>query len=240
MKKALILVFFWSCCYGGFSQTKLRGSVLEEKTKDKLSNVFVYNTKTAKGTHTDKNGAFELFAALNDILIFSCPGYVSDTLLLTSHKPLTVYLPILGIQLSQVTVRGTAVFDPKKEYPQVYRRSTYATTARGGGLALSPSRMFGKEARYARRFKKMLKREAEEREIDRVFSVQLITSMLPLRGVELDNFMLSYRPDLRFVRRSSKEAMQSYIIDSYKEFKKMPEEKRRKHPLSLLQNPREL
>lgn len=237
MKKMLLLSILFLLCMEGFAQSDLRGVVFEEKTRDRLGNVFVRNTKSGKSVHSGKDGSFVITASIGDILILSLPGYLSDTLFVSSLRPLSIHLPVEGVRLNQVTIKGSSVFDPRREFPQVYKKAKYAGTVRGGGFALSPSRIFGKEARNARRFKKMLKRDAEEREIDRLFGPLLVKRLLPLEGVELENFLMYYRPSLDFLRRSSKEALQDYIIHSYSEFKKLPEEKRKTHPLLLPSSP---
>jgi len=200
-----------------FAQSVLTGTVAEARKNIKLSNVFIRNISNKQVALSDDAGRFDIKATTGNTLIFTLPGYVSDTLYLVDMKPKDIELKIQGITLNEVSVRESAMFNPREEYPDVYEKSKFA---------LSPSRWFGKEARDARRLKHYFDNEEQQRQIDAVFTRTLVSSIVPLKGRELENFMAMYRPSLSFVKSSSPQTITVYINDSYRKFMALPPDKR--------------
>src|SRR5690606_1576308 len=96
----------------------------------------------------------------------------------------------------------------------------------GGGIAISPSRLFGKDAKDARSRHEALVAEKNNRVIMARFNPLLITSLTPLKGKDLDLFIVKYKPSYEFIQKSDEEQVRLYIMDSFKEFKSLsPEEK---------------
>ncbi|MGI4805849.1 MAG: hypothetical protein ACRYFL_13860 [Janthinobacterium lividum] len=203
------------------AQNILKGTVFEGKSSRKLADVFVKDINSKEISLTDNTGNFIIRTALNHTLIFSSPGYVSDTLFLTDLKPKHIELTLRGINLNQVTITDSKAFNPREEYPEIYEKSKFA---------LSPSRIFGKEAKDARRLKKYFGREVEERQIDSVFNVLYVSSLVPLKGRDLENFMTMYRPTYAQAK-TPHATLTLYVNDSYKKFMAMPPEKRTIQPL---------
>lgn len=201
-----------------FAQT-LKGTVSETGSNTRLSDVFVKNNANKQITLTDKSGHFEIPAQTGNTLVISSPGYVSDTLYLVDLKPKDIQLVPQSITLREVTVTATRGFNPRAEYPQVYERSKV--------YALSPSTWFGRDARNARRLKHYFEREAQERRVDSAFSRAYVSSIVPLKGQELDDFVQMYRPTYAFLRSNNAESMAVYINDCYKKFMALPPDKRK-------------
>jgi len=199
------------------AQTFLKGTVYEGKATHKLSNVFIRDVNSKEIALTDNSGSFSIRTAINHTLIFSSPGYISDTLFLVDLKPKRVELSFQGISLNQVNITSTRTFNPREEYPDVYEKSKFA---------LSPSRIFGKESKDARRLKHYFDREADDRKIDSIFNPVYVSSVVPLKGHELENFMTMYRPSLSFLQKTPHESLTIYVNDSYKKFMALPPEKR--------------
>jgi ribosomal protein S11 len=198
-------------------QNMIRGSVVETGTNTKMPDVFVRNTSNNQVTLTDNTGNFQIRAIMGNILVFSSPGYVSDTLYIADMAPKRIIMTPLGIALREVNVRGQR-FDPRAEYPQVYQKSKV--------YVLSPTSWFGKEAKDARRLKHYFEREEKERRIDSVFTKVYVGSLVPLKGQDLEVFMNLFRPTYEFVRSNNGESMAAYINDSYKKYMALPPEKR--------------
>ncbi|WP_345948797.1 hypothetical protein ABDD95_18300 [Mucilaginibacter sp. PAMB04274] len=198
-------------------QNAVRGQVIEAGTNNRLADVLVRNTNNNQVALTTANGTFDIRAVLGNILIFSSPGYVSDTLYLADLRYKSITMTPLGIALREVNVRGQR-FDPRAEYPQVYQKSKV--------YVLSPTTWFGKEAKDARRLKRYFEHEEKERRIDSVFTKVYVGSIVPLKGRDLEIFMNLYRPTYEFVRSNAAESMAVYINDSYKKWLALPPEKR--------------
>jgi len=217
-KYLLIILFIASSLLAG-AQGTVKGTVFENGTTNPMPDVFVRDNSNKKLTITDKKGKFEIGTESGHILIFDCPGYTSDTLYIVDLAPKKVYLSAQTIALREVSVTSTrASFDPHKEYPDVYIKSKV--------YPLSPSSWFGKEAVDARRLKKYFQREQEERRIDLVFNRAYVGSIVPLKGLELENFMALYRPSYAFVTGNNTTSLAIYINDCYKKYQALPLSKR--------------
>ncbi|RKR80298.1 hypothetical protein BDD43_0394 [Mucilaginibacter gracilis] len=215
--RSLIIITLLFISVAASAQT-LTGSVVEGGSNIRLENVFIREVGSRQVALTDKSGNFYIRTALNHTLILSLPGYVSDTLFVIDFKPKHIELKRAGITLQTVTIADSkAAFNPEAEYPEVYEKSKFA---------LSPSRIFGKESRDARRLKRYFKVEAEQRQVDAIFTPVLVSSIVPLKGRDLENFMSMYRPSLAFAKNSSQQTLTVYINDCYKKFKLLPADKR--------------
>ena len=92
------------------------------------------------------------------------------------------------------------------------------TPTDGAGLTFSPLTFFSRKEKNERRFKKMFERQEEELYIDYKFPFDFISKITGLQGDSLRSFILQYRPNYTFCRRSSKADMLLYINDSYRIF----------------------
>ncbi|QJD97096.1 carboxypeptidase-like regulatory domain-containing protein [Mucilaginibacter robiniae] len=199
------------------AQNTLKGSVVESGTNTKLPEAFVHDMNSKQMTLTDVKGNFQIPTAVGHILIFSSPGYVSDTLYLVDLVTRTIKLTPQSIALREVSIRSTR-FDPRRDYPEIYQRSKV--------YVLSPTTWFGKDAKDARRLKHYFAREVEERHVDSIFTRAYVSSIVPLKGQQLEDFMTMYRPSYAFLHSNNGESLAVYINDSYKKYQALPPDKR--------------
>ncbi|WPU99975.1 carboxypeptidase-like regulatory domain-containing protein [Mucilaginibacter sp. cycad4] len=213
----LSALLFLACTVN--AQTVVKGTVFELGKNNKMGNVFVRDNQNRQMTITDSKGNFSIRTETGHTLIFSSPGYVSDTLYVTDFTNKKIELVAQTIALRQVNISAKReTFDAHKEYPEVYTRSKV--------YPLSPTSWFSKEAKDARRLKKYFKHEEEERHVDEVFTMNYVQSIIPLRGQELENFMTLYRPSYAFIKSNNGPSLAVYINDSYKKYLALPADKR--------------
>jgi hypothetical protein len=218
---ALIFLFAASAAN---AQNYIEGKVVDAATEKGLSNVFIKDVTNNKITVTEEDGEFDIPASVGNLLVFTSPGYLSDTLLIIDMNDLTVRLKTNPALLKEVNVRSSReTFDPRSEYPEIYTKSKV--------YILSPSSLFSKESKNARRLKKYFAQEEKERAVDQAFSAVYVSSIVPLKGLELQNFMSMYRPSYEFVQSNSGPTMASYINDSYKKYKALTPEQRKQNSL---------
>ncbi|WP_158797063.1 carboxypeptidase-like regulatory domain-containing protein [Pedobacter sp. L105] len=208
----------------------LEGTVSDRTTQVKLDQVEVYNQQTKQKTLTNAKGEFSIRASVNNVIISTRVGYKPDTLFLVDMKPVKRYMELNNTLLKTVNIKSGA-FDPRTEYSDVYVKAKIVNIAQNEPLAISPSHIFGKEGRDARRFKRKLEREVSERKIDARFNEAAVTALTPLKGTELDYFMVLYRPKLKALDEMDDQDFKFYLMNSYKEFKALPPEKRISPPL---------
>jgi hypothetical protein len=219
MRRYLVFValLFIACAVN--AQEIIKGSVVEEGTNEKLTNVFVHNTSNKQITLVDKNGNFQVKGGINQLIIFDSPGYISDTLFVVDLKPLKIAMKPLGITLKEVNINASRrAFNPRVEYPEVYRKSKV--------YVLSPSTWFSKEGRDARRLKRFFANEERERYVDKYYTASYVGTLVPLKGIELQNFMAIFRPSYEYVRNNNGPTLAMYVNDAYAKYKTLPPEKR--------------
>ncbi|HEY0246582.1 MAG TPA: hypothetical protein VGC01_13525 [Mucilaginibacter sp.] len=185
-----------------------------------MSDVFIRDNSNKQVALSDKDGNFAIKAATGHLIIFNSPGYVSDTLYVVDMKPVKIELKSMSISLREVNINTgrQEAFDPHKEFPDIYTKSKV--------YVMSPSTWFSKEGKDARRLKRYFAREEQERHVDAVYTRVYVGSIVPLKGQELDNFMMLYRPSYAFLRNNNGPSLVAYINDAYRKYQALPPDKR--------------
>lgn len=241
MKRLLVFVFLaFSSVTLLKAQNTLKGVVMELDSSKPIAQVEIRNLTSNANVETNSAGEFSIEVKVNESLSFSYPGYRVDTLFVIDHEFKRVYLsPIPGFNILK-DVEITELSDVQLEEQISIARQQGKITEVGigegttnrhggvnrGGLAISLSRIFGKEAKEARLLYDLLMAEKIDRAIMAKFSPALIQSLTPLKDKDLDLFIVKYKPSYQFVAGSDDEKIRLYIMDSFKAFKSLsPEEK---------------
>jgi len=204
---------------------EITGTVSDRANRLKLEDADVFNQTLGKRAKTNAKGEFKLEAYVNNTLIFAQPGYKNDTLFLIDLKPVRRYLDLSNNYLKLVEIKADA-FKPELQYADVYRKAKAIKMAKNQPFLFYPSKYFSKEGKFARRFKRKLEREKTERKIDNRFNEAAVTALTPLKGRELDYFMVLYRPALKKLDKMDNDDLKFYLMAAYKEFIALPDEKR--------------
>lgn len=207
------------------SQTVLRGTAYDADTRSKLNLVFVHNLTQKEANHTGQKGDFFVKAEIGDLVIFSCPGYLSDTLIIEDLTPKMVLLRPALIVLDEVvvTAKGKAE-DLKQVYSSAYSSSSTSIITKDGGLSLYNA--FSTQSKQKRAFQKFMNQELNEKAIDQKFNRELVTELTKIRGQLLEDFMSYYRPTYSQVSSMSDFELRTYIVNSYNEYIQLPAEAR--------------
>lgn len=216
----LFLPFFANAQNGA-----LKGTAYDADSRNKMSLVFVNNLTQKEGEHTGHKGDFSLKAEIGDLVVFSCPGYLSDTLIVEDLSPKIVLLRPAVIVLDQVVVsaQGKAQ-DLKEVYSSAYSSASTSILNKEGGLSLYNA--FSTQAKQKRAFQKFIDDELNQKVIDQKFNRQLVTELTKIRGQLLEDFMSYYRPTYSQVTAMNDFELRSYIVNSYNEYIKLPAEAR--------------
>jgi len=207
------------------AQGLLKGEVREAGNNQKIANAFIRDINSNAMTLVDQNGDFAIRSATGHTLIITSPGYVTDTLFVTDMTTKKISMTVQSIALKQVNITDSRKsFDPREEYPDVYQKSKV--------YILSPSSWFGKEAHDARRLRRYFEMEQEQQKVDEAFNEGYVSSIIPLKGQELEDFMTLYRPSYKFIINNNRVSMAVYINDCYKKFEALPPDKRTLQRLS--------
>lgn len=225
MLRNLIIMLLCSTFSQFLKAQEIKGSVADRATSQLLARVQITNLTTKQKVETSSKGVFTINASPGQVLTFYQPGYLIDTLLLIDSKPLKRYLYLNTNMLKNVTIKGDA-FNPEVMYADVYRKAKYLKFEQNTPLTFYPSKYFSKEGKDARRAKRYLENEKIERQIDARFNEKLVSAVTALKGDELDNFMVLYRPTLKKLSKLDKDDLMMYVMNAYKEYKLLPVEKR--------------
>lgn len=201
---------------------EIKGIVYDLETSKKLPDVQIKNLRTNQEVKTDMQGNFTIPGELNDYLSLMVQGYDRDTAFIYQEGINRIYLvnDKSTITIDEVVVSRITDSRLTREIERAINNSkAVETSSTKGGLRISPSRLFGKEAKQARSSIEILELEREQRNVNRVFTDDLILSLIPMEKQELLLFKDGYRPSYEFIKQASKEDLTAYIMDSYAKFK---------------------
>jgi len=214
------------------AQNKLTGTAYDADTRSKLKLVFVNNLTQKEVDHSGQKGDFSVIAELGDLIVFSCPGYQSDTLIVEDLSPKMVIMRISLIVLDEVVVTAKATNKPenlKSNYSSAYSIATTNVLSADGKVSLVNA--FSKQSQQKRAFQKFIDSELNEKLIDQKFNKQLVGQLTKVQGQLLEDFMSYYRPTYSMVATLNDVDLRTFIIESYNKYIRLPAEERIYPPL---------
>jgi hypothetical protein len=223
----LLVIFFLANCLKANAQATLQGRVYEYKTHIHLQSVRVTNLNTRQFTTTDTAGIFYIYAKPGDLLAFKAYSYQPDTVSIINKNHLEIFLTPISNMLNEVKVsvpeaKTGSLKDPTLTgAPVVYQRDANGNYK--GGIALRFG--YGKDKK-AIHSKQLTDEEAADEKIDEAFNEQTVGKTIPLKGQELKDFVLMYRPDIKTFKTPGFN-MTVYLNDSYKKYIALPPDKRK-------------
>lgn len=226
MKKVFIILFTLLPLFLK-AQMTIVGTAYDADTRNKLKLVFVNNLTQKEVDHTGQKGDFTIKADLGDLIVFTCPGYESDTLILENMRPKLVLMRPSLIVLDEVIVNARSnnkTEDVKVAYSSAYSYATTNVLSLDGKVSLVNA--FSKQSKDKRAFQKFMDTELDEKLIDQKFNRPLVTQLTKIRGQLLEDFMSYYRPTFSQVSSMSDVELRTYIVKSYNEYIKLPAESR--------------
>jgi hypothetical protein len=231
MKKVCIILILLSPLFLN-AQSILKGTAYDADTRSKLYLVFINNLTQREGKHTGYKGDFTIKAELGDLLVFSCPGYDNDTLILENMSDKMVIMKSSLILLDEVIVNARANQIPeniRSTYSSAYSIATTNVLSADGKVSLVNA--FSRQSQQKREFQKFIAKELDEKLINQKFNKPLVTDLVKIRGQLLEDFMSYYRPTYSQVKNMNDVDLRTYIIKSYNEYIKLPAEARIYPPL---------
>ena len=215
----------------------MQGIVFDKDTKQRLTRVYIFNTRSGEGFYNNTKGEFKTQAREGDVLVSALQGYAVDTVSVNSDNTVLIYLKRNLIQLQEVVVRdsiNTPADQLKKtqeEYNIAYKRGTVGNvlttggSSGGGGAGLSIDALYSllsREGRNARQLQKIIERDYRDAMIDYRFTNTLITSVTGLNGEKLKDFKRQYKPGYYFILDANDYDLIQYIRRSYQAYLQNP------------------
>ena len=236
----LILILLLFIVNLSFAQGNLTGRVYENKTRIPIAGVSVQNLKSNIFTVTDKNGLFSIRAHVGDLITFSSFAYETDTLYVKDLGSTEILMDLKGANLKGVTIRDQqtrlgSLTAPPTLSPFGGQTLVYAKDADGnykGGLTMN---LFDSHSNAKKRQKdiQLGKDEELKQQIAREFSPENLKDYVPLKAQEMTNFIIMYTPTVN-TYTGPEFNFTAYIDSTYKEFMKIPKDRRESKDLTDL------
>ncbi len=218
------------------AQTAIQGIVFDKHTKQRISQVYIYNTGNDEGGYNNTRGEFEITASPGDILIAATKGYLPDTLMVSDKKVVLFNMERSTIWIDEVSVIARRspeeqLLENKKEFGTAYSKgsagSIFSVGPTGAGLSIDALySLISREGKNARRLQEIIEREYRESVIDYRFTPDLVSNVTGLKGAPLADFMRQYRPSYYFVLSSNEYNLIFYIRTSFIQYQRNPEARR--------------
>ncbi len=228
MKRLVLVLVFFSLFGALQAQDMLSGRVYEDKSTNSVPGITIRNLKNKQVTISDRTGGFMIQAQIGDLVVFTGMSYASDTLYVKDLKYIEVKLVPKSRMLNEVKVTGSEIRmgsmkDTRPLGPLGGQTVVYQTDASGnykGGMGLN---IFDSHSSENKRKlnAKLAEDENTTKQVDLVFSPDNLQKYIPLKGQELKNFIVLYRPDIETFK-SPEFNLPLYLSISYKKFMEIP------------------
>jgi hypothetical protein len=202
-----------------------QGIVFKARTSLRLSGVRIVDKRTSATAQSNLYGGFSIAASVNDTLRITCDGYTSSQFVVTDLADKMVFLDP-AYSLPEVVIKENTVLADLNSVKRGYRKKSvfYTGTPHYYYLVLKPMTFiyenFKSEVINARKFNRFAKYEMAYYEVAARFTDQVIKRNISIKGNELEEFKSNYWPTLEEIHNWNDYDLASYIIKSYRDFKK--------------------
>ncbi len=218
------------------AQQTAHGIVMDRDTKQRVSRVFIYNPANDAGEFNNTKGEFTLPAKPGDVLIAAVEGYFADTITVVENRTHLFQLKRSSIRIQEVPIivrrnPEELLQEKQREYSSAYSKGSVGPLLTvgptGAGLNIDALyKMISREGKNARRLQEIIERDYRESVIDYRFTPELVSQATGLKGEQLRDFMLQYRPSYFFVLGTSEYNLVFYIRSSFAQYKRNPAARR--------------
>jgi len=216
-----LIVFFVSMANFVSAQARgISGFVVEKGESTRITDVNVTNLRTQRTVKTNTFGVFIIAASVGDSLAFSKTGYgtvktqlqTEEDILIELQQGLTIETVVVSRQSKEAEMRDM-LDDYRKKGVYNGGKNTFGTYV--GSPATALYNLFGRDAKNAKRFARVMDEELEQSKVDRVFNKTSVGKITNLEGDELQSFMDWYRPSYSLVQRWGQYDFMTYVKDSF-------------------------
>lgn len=184
----------------------------------------LYNKRTTFTATTNSLGIFEIKAAVGDTIQIYQREYTDSNIVVTSATDLIIKLR-RGQMLREVNINGITKKQELTDMKQEYRNKGAFYSGKPPVLSFlfkpltALYETFGRTPRNARRFGRYYETEMQQTLIDGFFNETIIQENTDLKGADLENFMINYRPDFEKAQNWARYDAIKYIKEAYKTYK---------------------
>ena len=249
MKQLFTLFLFSLLVTASYAQevVSIRGTVENASDDSILENVNIVNLNQVWGATTDKKGAFEIRAVVNDTLFFSYLGFKSIRVRVTndwlSYGIVKIKMTEIGIALEEVIVKPvtlTGYIEVDARTIPIYDNYRYRIEGIGGsgyeGGDKQPSALnkvlssvfnpadflynvFGKRPRQMKKLRKMKENEAIRNLLASKFDRETLMAVLQLERLDIDEILNNCTYSSDFITAASDLQILDAISECYEEYR---------------------
>ena len=249
MKQLLTLFLFSVLVTASHAQevVAIRGTVENASDDSVLENVNIVNLNQVWGATTDKKGAFEIRAVVNDTLFFSYLGFKSIRVRVTndwlSYGTVKIKMTEIGIALEEVIVKPvtlTGYIEVDARTIPIYDNYRYRIEGIGGsgyeGGDKQPSALnkvlssvfnpadflynvFGKRPRQMKKLRKMKENDAIRNLLASKFDRETLMAVLQLERLDIDEILNNCTYSSDFITAASDLQILDAISECYEEYR---------------------
>jgi hypothetical protein len=221
----LVICCFFLCILSVQGQNVLNGHVLENKSRITLHGVRIKNLNNDALAISGDHGEFSIAAKIGDLIVFRAFSYQPDTVLVTNMHEQEIFLLPQTTELNQVNITDTGnksatvnknsfhYYDPQFHGQTiVYHRNKLGEY--DGGIIVR-MHYFKKDEHDKKKALQKVQDRAISQEISTIFTADNISHYLPLKGVDLDDFLTLYTPNIKLYNTKEFNLL-DYLNNSYK------------------------
>ena len=202
----------------------LKGVLMELGNNGRVVGGQLYNKRTTFTATTNSLGIFEIKAAVGDTIQIYQRDYTDSNVVVTSAADLVIKLR-RGQMLREVNINGITKKQELTDMKQEYRNKGAFYSGKPPVLSFlfkpltALYETFGRTPRNARRFGRYYETEMQQTLIDGFFNETIIQENTDLKGADLENFMINYRPEFEKAQNWARYDAIKYIKEAYKTYK---------------------
>lgn len=202
----------------------LKGVLMELGNNSRVVGGQLYNKRTTYTTSTNSLGIFEIKAAIGDTIQIYQREYSDSTIIVSAATDLIIKLR-RSQMLREVNINGIAKKQELTDMKQEYRNKGAFYSGKPPVLSFlfkpltALYETFGRTPKNARRFGRYYETEMQQTLIDGLFNETIIQENTDLKGDDLENFMINYRPEYEKAQNWARYDAIKYIKEAYKTFK---------------------
>ncbi|QKJ31767.1 hypothetical protein HQ865_19005 [Mucilaginibacter mali] len=229
-KKWLLLIVASCFAIGLRAQTRIEhniaGFVCTRGTTVRVAQGLVTNKNTNAVIVTDELGSFTIKAAIGDTLEFAKTEYTPLKVLVNNTSDMVVFIQ-KAIMLKQVDIVGQTKQQEVNSYIDDYRKKGVYAGGKPSALSAVTSPLnalysvFGKDAKDARHFAAMSKKDLEAAQDSRKYNKMIVKRVTNMSDEEIPRFMEAYTPSHEDLLKWGDYEVIEYIRKSYKSYKEL-------------------
>jgi hypothetical protein len=130
MKRSILILLLTNICLIAYNQVII-GTIMDQKTHDKIINASVYFDGSFVGTYSDQDGDFKLNIShfTSSPLTISALGYYSVTLTdFSTAQPLLIYLIPKAYEIEEVVIKAKSSTRDRARNLKLFRENFLGTT----------------------------------------------------------------------------------------------------------------